>query len=66
MTDQTTPAQNVLSIVHTAIAVSDLEHQLGYWQGVLGFRLEGTAEVGRIITIKFHRPWTFKSSEIVK
>ena len=46
MTDQNTLPQNVLGIVHTAIAVSDLQHQLGFWQHVLGFKLEGTAEVG--------------------
>ncbi|WP_424949882.1 VOC family protein [Deinococcus sp.] len=46
MTEQRAPAQNVLNIVHVAIAVSDLQQQLGYWQGVLGFRLDGTAEVG--------------------
>lgn len=46
MTEHRTPAQNVLGIVHTAIAVSDLQHQLGFWQQVLGFTLEGTAEIG--------------------
>jgi catechol 2,3-dioxygenase-like lactoylglutathione lyase family enzyme len=41
----TTPAQNVLGIVHVAIAVGDLEHQINFWQQVLGFKLDGTAEV---------------------
>ena len=40
------PARNVLGVVHTAIAVSDLQHQLDFWQEVLGFKLEGTAEIG--------------------
>ncbi|GAA0516692.1 VOC family protein [Deinococcus depolymerans] len=39
-------ARNVLGTVHTAIAVSDLTHQLGFWQEVLGFTLTGTAEIG--------------------
>ena len=46
MTEHRTPAQKVLGIVHTAIAVSDLAHQIEFWQQVLGFRLEGTAEIG--------------------
>ncbi len=46
MTEHRTPAQQVLGIVHTAIAVSDLAHQIDFWQQVLGFRLEGTAEIG--------------------
>ncbi|GGR06518.1 VOC family protein [Deinococcus ruber] len=46
MTDQHMPSQNVLGIVHTAIAVSDLHHQIEFWQQVLGFTLEGTAEIG--------------------
>jgi catechol 2,3-dioxygenase-like lactoylglutathione lyase family enzyme len=46
MTEQTTQPQNVLGIVHIAIAVSDLQHHIGFWQQVLGFKLDGTAEVG--------------------
>lgn len=38
--------EKVLGVVHVAVAVSDLEHELGFWQQVLGFRLEGVAEVG--------------------
>lgn len=36
----------VLGVAHTAIAVSDLQHQIDYWQQVLGFKLEGVAEIG--------------------
>ncbi|WP_412027612.1 VOC family protein [Deinococcus yunweiensis] len=46
MTTPQAPAPNVLGIVHIAIAVSDLPHQIGFWQQVLGFTLDGTAEVG--------------------
>ena len=46
MTEQSAPAQNVLGAVHVAIAVSDLQHHIGFWQEVLGFKLDGTAEVG--------------------
>lgn len=46
MTTPQAPAPNVLGIVHIAIAVSDLHHQIGFWQQVLGFTLDGTAEVG--------------------
>ena len=45
MTDQHTQAQNVQGIVHIAIAVSDLPHQTEFWQQVLGFKLDGTAEI---------------------
>lgn len=37
---------HVLGTVHTAIAVSDLTRELGYWQEVLGFTLLGQTEVG--------------------
>ncbi|MDR6216871.1 VOC family protein [Deinococcus soli (ex Cha et al. 2016)] len=37
---------HVLGTVHTAIAISDLTHELGYWQQVLGFTLLGITEVG--------------------
>ncbi|SMB82939.1 VOC family protein [Deinococcus hopiensis] len=46
MTNQSLLPQNVLEIVHTAIAVSDLQHQIDFWQQVLGFTLEGKAEIG--------------------
>lgn len=46
MTDHPTPPPSVVAIAHTAIAVSDLDHQVGYWRQVLGFTLDGTAEVG--------------------
>ncbi|WP_425148411.1 VOC family protein [Deinococcus sp.] len=46
MTKRSTQAQNVQGIVHVAIAVSDLQHQLDFFQQVLGFHLDGTAEVG--------------------
>ncbi len=45
MTKQSTQSQNVLGIVHIAIAVSDLQHHIDFWQQVLGFKLDGTAEV---------------------
>lgn len=44
--NESTPPDNVLGIVHTAIAVSDLSRQIGFWQEVLGFTLDGVAEVG--------------------
>jgi hypothetical protein len=28
------PAQNMVGIVHTAIAVSDLQHQMDFWPGL--------------------------------
>ena len=37
---------HVLGIVHVAIAVSDLKHQMDFFQQVLGFNLQGVAEVG--------------------
>ena len=46
MNAQNTQAPQVLSIVHVAIAVSDVQHQVDFWQQVLGFTLEGMAEVG--------------------
>jgi catechol 2,3-dioxygenase-like lactoylglutathione lyase family enzyme len=46
MTTQNAQTRNVVGIVHTAIAVSDLQHQIDFWQQVLGFTLEGTAEIG--------------------
>jgi catechol 2,3-dioxygenase-like lactoylglutathione lyase family enzyme len=46
MANRSTQTQNVLGIVHTAIAVSDLRHQVEFWQQVLGFTLDGTAEIG--------------------
>ena len=49
MTNQSTQSQSVLGIVHIAIAVSDLQHHIEFWQHVLGFKLDGTAEVsGRL------------------
>jgi catechol 2,3-dioxygenase-like lactoylglutathione lyase family enzyme len=45
MTEQTVQPQNVQGIVHVAIAVSDLQNHIGFWQQVLGFKLDGTAEV---------------------
>lgn len=35
----------VLAPVHVAIAVSDLEQQLAFWQQVMGFTLQGTTTV---------------------
>lgn len=35
----------VEAIAHVAIAVSDLQHHINFWQQVLGFELEGVAEV---------------------
>ncbi|PYE50396.1 VOC family protein [Deinococcus yavapaiensis] len=46
MTRRSTQSQNVLGIVHTAIAVSDIHHQIDFWQQVLGFKLDGMAEIG--------------------
>jgi catechol 2,3-dioxygenase-like lactoylglutathione lyase family enzyme len=46
MTEQNVQSQNVLGIVHVAIAVSDLQQHIEFWQQVLGFKLDGTAEVG--------------------
>ncbi|GMA14238.1 hypothetical protein E5F05_02610 (plasmid) [Deinococcus metallilatus] len=46
MINPSTQAQKVLGIVHTAIAVSNLQHQVEFWQQVLGFTLDGTAEIG--------------------
>jgi catechol 2,3-dioxygenase-like lactoylglutathione lyase family enzyme len=45
VTNQNTQVQNVLGIVHVAIAVSDLQQQIDFFQQVLGFKLDGTAEV---------------------
>jgi catechol 2,3-dioxygenase-like lactoylglutathione lyase family enzyme len=45
MTTHNTQTPKVLSIVHVAIAVSDLQHQVDFWQQVLGFKLEGRAEI---------------------
>ena len=46
MTEPSRRTQNVLGIVHTAIAVSDVQHQIDFWQQVPGFTLSGTAEIG--------------------
>ena len=46
MTDQRVQAPQVLGIAHVAIAVSDVQHQVDFWQQVLGFKLEGMAEIG--------------------
>jgi catechol 2,3-dioxygenase-like lactoylglutathione lyase family enzyme len=46
MIEQNNQPQNVLGVVHVAIAVSDLQHHIDFWQQVLGFKLDGTAEVG--------------------
>lgn len=46
MKNDTSKPPQVLGVAHTAIAVSDLQHQIDYWQEVLGFKLAGVAEVG--------------------
>lgn len=46
LTSENGKAPRVLDIVHVAIAVSDLRHQMDFWQQVLGFTLEGVAEIG--------------------
>ena len=46
MTEQNTGVPKVLSIVHVAIAVSDVQFQANFWQQVLGFTVQGIAEVG--------------------
>lgn len=46
MPKEDTKFQRVQAIVHVAIAVSNLEQAIGFWQQVLGFTLDGTAEVG--------------------
>lgn len=45
-TEPTEAAPQVLGIVHVALAVSDLPHQIEFWQQVLGFKLDGVAEIG--------------------
>ena len=46
MTDQRAQVPQVLSVAHVAIAVSDVQYQAEFWQQVLGFNLEGIAEIG--------------------
>lgn len=46
MTDQAAQPPKVLGIVHVAIAVSDVQHHVDFWQQVLGFELQGIAEIG--------------------
>ena len=46
MTDERKQIPQVLNIVHVALAVSDVQHQVDFWQQVLGFELEGMADIG--------------------
>lgn len=45
MTAGNRPSSNILGVVHVAIAVSDLQHQIRFFQEVLGFKLDGVTEV---------------------
>lgn len=46
MTDQRKQGPQVLNIAHVAIAVSNIQVQADFWQQVLGFTLQGMAEIG--------------------
>lgn len=46
MAEQKTQTPTVLGIAHVAIAVSDVQRQVEFWQQVLGFELQGMADVG--------------------
>ncbi|WP_368773370.1 VOC family protein [Deinococcus metallilatus] len=41
---ENTKSLSVQAIAHIGLTVSDLQHATNFWQQVLGFTLEGTAE----------------------
>ena len=45
MTAESKGGSSVQGFVHVGIAVSDLQHQMDFWQQVMGFKLDGVTEV---------------------